>query len=73
MVQYHFKFRLYVAGDATNSAAAKANLKAICHKHLLERHEIEIIDVYAAPDRALEDGIFLTPTLVKQSPPPVCR
>ena len=65
-----FKFRLYVAGDASNSLAARANLHAICRRHLPERHDIEIIDVFVVPDRALNDGVFLTPTLVKLSPSP---
>jgi circadian clock protein KaiB len=67
----HFKFRLYVAGDALNSVAARANLNAICRKHLPARHEIEIIDVFVVPNRALNDGVFLTPTLVKLSPSPI--
>lgn len=65
-----FKFRLYVAGDALNSAHALANLAAICRDHLPDRHEIEVVDVFREPKRALADGIFLTPTLVKLAPGP---
>jgi circadian clock protein KaiB len=68
-----FKFRLYVAGDATNSAEAVANLAALCGECLPKRHEIELIDVFKEPERALTDGIYMTPTLVKLTPPPVCR
>jgi circadian clock protein KaiB len=71
MDQPSFKFRLYVAGDAANSLAAVANLNAICSEHLAGRFEIEIVDVFFQPDRALDDGVFLTPTLVKLAPPPV--
>ncbi len=67
----HFKFRLYVAGDSPNSTQAIANLNALCLQYLQERHEIEIVDVLREPKRALDDGILLTPTLVKLSPPPV--
>ncbi|WP_239289637.1 circadian clock KaiB family protein [Candidatus Nitrotoga sp. 1052] len=66
-----FKFRLYVAGDAPNSAQALANLTALCRAHLTDRHEIEIVDVFREPKRALTDGIFMTPTLVKLAPSPV--
>jgi circadian clock protein KaiB len=66
----HFKFRLYVAGDTQNSAQAAANLMAICQAHLPGRHEIEVVDVFREPKRALADGIFLTPTLVKLAPDP---
>ena len=66
-----FKFRLYVAGDALNSAQARANLAALCQAHLAGRHEIEVVDVFREPKRALADGIFMTPTLVKLAPLPV--
>jgi len=66
-----FKFRLYIAGDAPNSAQALANLTALCRAHLPDRHEIEVVDVFKDPKRALIDGIFMTPTLVKLAPSPV--
>jgi len=65
-----FKFRLYVADHARNSLLAIANLNALCRTHLPDRHEIEVVDVFREPKRALEDGIFLTPTLVKFEPSP---
>ena len=68
-----FKFRLSVAGDAQNSAQAVANLTAICHTYLPDRHDIEIVDVFREPKRALADGILMTPTLVKLTPSPVRR
>ncbi len=68
----HFKvnFRLYIAGDTQNSAQARANLAAICRDHLSGQYEIEIVDVLKEPQRALVDGIFMTPTLVKLGPAP---
>jgi circadian clock protein KaiB len=68
-----FKFRLYIAGDTENSAQALSNLTAFCGKHLENRHEIEIVDVFREPGRALEDRIFMTPTLVKLAPGHVQR
>ena len=65
-----FKFRLYVAGDAQNSVDAIANLTAICRKHLPGLYDIEVMDVFLEPARALMDGIFMTPTLVKLAPAP---
>ena len=66
-----FRFRLYVAGEAPNSTRAIANLAAFCRAHLTDRYEIEIIDVFREPKRALADSIFMTPTLVVRTPPPV--
>jgi len=68
-----YAFRLYVAGQAMNSALAAVNLNALCRSHLAGRHTIEIVDVFREPGRALADGIFMTPTLVKLAPGPVRR
>jgi circadian clock protein KaiB len=68
-----FRFRLYVAGEAPNSALAQANLFALCQAHLPGRHEIDVVDVFEEPERALADGIFMTPTLLKLSPSPPRR
>ena len=68
-----YKFRIYVAGDGPNSAQALSNLHAICAEYLPKRHEIEVVDVLRTPDRALADGVMLTPLLVKFSPDPVRR
>ena len=66
-----FHLRLYVAGDTVNSALAQVNLKMLCQTHLKDRHLIEIVDVLREPERALADGIFMTPTLVKLTPFPL--
>ena len=68
-----FSFRLYVAGDALNSVQALANLNTICRMHLPGRHAIEVVNVFREPRRALADGIFMTPTLIKLAPSPVRR
>jgi len=68
-----FKFRLYIADDAPNSAQAVGNLAALCRAHLSGRNEIEVVDVFREPKRALADGIFMTPTLLKLTPAPTRR
>jgi circadian clock protein KaiB len=68
-----FKFRLYVAADTLNSAQAVANLNALCRAHLPGRHEIEIVDVFEEPQRALAENIRMTPTLLKLEPSPARR
>ena len=67
------KLRLYIAGDAPNSVAAVANLRAVCSQHFEARHEIEIVDLLDQPARALADGVIVTPTLLKLSPLPAQR
>jgi circadian clock protein KaiB len=68
-----FKFRLYVATGTLNSTQAIANLNALCRAHLVGRHEIEVVDVFREPQRALADGIRMTPTLLKLTPLPAKR
>jgi circadian clock protein KaiB len=68
-----YKFRLYVAGDTLNSAHALANLNALCRAQLPDRHDIEIVNVFREPKRALADRIFMTPTLLKLFPSPAQR
>ena len=65
-----YKFRLYIAGDALNSAQALSNLSILCQTHLAEQYQIEVVDVLKNPKRALVDGIFMTPTLIKFAPSP---
>jgi len=66
-----YKFRLYVAGDTPNSLQARVNLGALCRKYLNGRYKIEIVDVNRQPKRALLDGIYMTPALLKLAPSPV--
>ena len=67
------RLRLYVAGNAPNSRAALANIKALCTEHFAAVHEIEVIDLLARPECAMADGIVVTPTLLKLHPPPAQR
>jgi circadian clock protein KaiB len=68
-----YRFRLYIAGDAQNSALAAANLNALCREHLPNRHTIEVVDVFLEPERALAESILMTPTLIKLGPHPIRR
>lgn len=65
--------RLYVAGTAPNSVRAVANAQSICDAHFLGRHELEVVDLLRHPDRGIDDGIIVTPTLIKLRPRPVTR
>ncbi len=66
------RVRLYVAGGAPNSVAAIANLR-LALLHCEHQVEVETIDVLRDPDRALHDGVFVTPMLVKVAPLPERR
>ena len=68
-----FKFRLFVAGSSQNSMQAVANLNSICSGCLPGRYEIEVIDVFEQPLMALNDAVYMTPTLIKLGPLPIQR
>jgi circadian clock protein KaiB len=62
--------RLYVAGSAPNSARAHANLLALLERAGVEGYRLEIVDCIREPQRALQDGVLVTPTLLKLAPRP---
>ncbi len=71
--QGSLSLRLYVAGNAPNSARAHANIRAICEGHFAEHYTLEVVDMLADPRRALADAIIVTPTLLKLEPEPALR
>lgn len=62
--------RLYVVGRAPNSVQAIANLEAICREYLQDGHKLEVVDILEHPQRAMAEGVLVTPSLVKLSPLP---
>ncbi|HSL72568.1 MAG TPA: circadian clock KaiB family protein [Longimicrobiales bacterium] len=65
--------RLYVAGGAPNSVQAIANLEAICREYLKDGHRLEVVDVLEDPQRAMAEGVLVTPSLAKVSPLPAAK
>ncbi len=65
--------RLYVAKGAPNSLKAHDNLREALEQFELADDLVEIVDVFEAPERALDDGVLVTPMLVRLQPEPVRR
>jgi circadian clock protein KaiB len=64
------QLRLYVTGRSPNSVRALTNLRAMCGEWLADDGwQLEVVDVFADPMRAVEDKILVTPTLLKLTPP----
>jgi circadian clock protein KaiB len=63
-----FILRLFVTGASPNSTRAISNLKTICEKHLKDRYELEIIDVYQQPLIAEREQLIALPLLIKKAP-----
>ena len=64
---------LYVTGTSPRTRVAIDNLNRICKQELDGRYELEIVDVLEHPQRAEDERILATPTLIKQLPPPLRR
>jgi circadian clock protein KaiB len=67
------RLRLYVAGRSPNGEAAAATLRALIAEFSSVRIELETIDVFRDPGRALRDGAWATPMLIKLEPTPERR
>ena len=67
------ELRLYVAGSTPQSSRAITNLKTICETHLKDRYDLTVVDLYEDIERAADDQIDVTPTLIRQWPLPVRR
>jgi circadian clock protein KaiB len=66
-----WQLRLYVTDNTHRSAAAFANLKLLCEKHLKGRYRIKVIDLLKHPKLAKGDQILAVPTVVRLLPSPV--
>ncbi|AFZ54926.1 circadian clock KaiB family protein [Cyanobacterium aponinum UTEX 3222] len=69
----NYLLRLYITGNSLNSQRAIANLLKLCREELNNKYQVEIIDVLEEPARAEREKILVTPTLIKQLPPPLQR
>jgi circadian clock protein KaiB len=72
---HHLRYALtlFVTGATRQSLAAIANARAFCERELPPDYELEIVDLYAAPERAKEFDIIASPTLVRHHPLPARR
>jgi circadian clock protein KaiB len=68
-----YVLRLYVAGMTPRSADAIRRVTEFCNKHLDNRYELQIVDIYQKPALAKGEQIVAVPTLVKYLPQPFRR
>ncbi|BEQ13893.1 circadian clock KaiB family protein [Desulfoferula mesophila] len=56
--------RLFIAGNEANSQLARKNLDHIVERSKFDKSLVKIIDVYDDHQTAIDNKIFLTPTLL---------
>ena len=64
--------RLYVSKSPASKSAVR-NARQIIDQCVAPSCTLEIIQIDEQPDRAMSDRIMFIPTLVKVSPPPICK
>jgi circadian clock protein KaiB len=72
-VMNKYQLKLFITGHTLYSWRAITNLRRICEEELGAEYELTIIDIQEQPQVAEDKKILATPTLIKESPPPVRR
>jgi circadian clock protein KaiB len=67
------QLRLFITGETSRSREAMINLRRITKQIPEDLLDIEIIDVLEDPDRAEQERVMATPTLVRILPLPERR
>jgi circadian clock protein KaiB len=68
-----YQLKLFITGHTLYSWRAINNLRRICDEDLGAEYDLTIIDILEQPQVAGDQKILATPTLIKESPPPVRR
>ena len=65
--------KLFVAGETSRSRKAIGAIRAVFDEKFSAKGTLEIIDVLEQPQRAEEEQVLATPTLIRSFPTPVRR
>ena len=69
----HYDLRLFIAGMGPRSASALSAVKSLCEHELQGRCDLEVIDIYQQPQRAVDEQVVAVPVLVRHRPQPLRR
>ena len=65
--------RLYIANGTPHSRTAAETLRLLVREIGEEDCDLEVVDVMDNPAQAIQDGVLVTPTLIRLSPGPTLR
>ncbi len=68
-----YAMTLFVTGASHLSLQAVSRVREFCEEELAGNYDLEVVDLYRAPERAKESQIIAAPTLVRDKPSPVRR
>lgn len=69
----HYSLRLYITGTSVLSNRAVTAIRDLCEELLPGKYDLEVVDIYQQPVKAMDAQIIATPTLVKRLPKPLKR
>ncbi len=69
----HYSMTLFVTGATRTSLLAVANVREFCEQELGGDYELEVVDLYRAPERAKTSQVIAAPTLLRAEPQPPRR
>jgi len=64
---------LFVAGASSRSLRAVDNVRDFCERELTGNYDLEVVDLYRAPEQARTAQVVAVPTLLRSKPGPVRR
>ncbi len=73
MTESEYRFTLYIAGRTKTSDEPGVKLKKDIKCFFKNGFFMEVINVLEAPEQAARADVFVTPTLIRNPPKPVCR
>jgi circadian clock protein KaiB len=73
MKRERYVLTLFVAGMSVRARRAVENIRRICDAHLVNRYDLQIVDVYQQPALTRTEQIVAAPTLIKKLPLPSRR
>jgi circadian clock protein KaiB len=68
-----YAMTLFVTGASRLSLQAVSRVRAFCEEDLSGNYDLEVVDLYRAPERAKEAQVIASPTLLRDKPVPVRR
>ena len=71
MTEIRYGLTLFVTGATPRSMRAVANVRDFCERELLGGYDLDVVDLYEAPERAQPANVIVAPTLVRDHPKPV--
>ena len=71
MTDVRYGLTLFVTGATPRSMRAVANVRDFCDRELQGAYDLDVVDLYQAPERAQPANVLVAPTLVRDHPKPV--